>query len=646
MNVSAHDILSAEHGDWYEQASALSGGNTTDIFSFTLTRATGVFVDIDARDIGLSSFDSIVTLFENGSTQVATNDDGYDFEGIDPADGLSLDSSLYADLAAGNYEVRVTGFGGSVGSYLMRMLFDTSYTATVPVLNSLPGASSSLFLDFDGHSGTDSWGTYTALPFNFGGGLANTFSPGERLAIRNSWSVTSEDYSPFDINVTTVQPSVINDRVAQRLAITESNGSIVGVGGSLGVAFLNSFAFGGVNNQTSWVFASSFSTFGASSGLSGRIMATAIEIGNTTSHEIGHALGLEHWATQSGAANGATIFPNGIMSTPDQGLNREIWQSGVRAEDGSPQEDVVVIANATNGFGFRTDDHGGTLMTATVLTLNGVTYTSAGVISQYSDLDLFQFVASSTTTIKVDVNEYVNDLDVQIRLLDNLGNPVSVSDPSGSFDANLTVNLATGTYYLEVTTDGEHGELGQYSVSITTTAFTTTPPTAQDDDLSGSEDVSVTANLLADNGHGVDTDPETPNSLTIVAINGSTITNGQVITLVSGAELTVNSNGSVEYDPNGQFESLNVGQQAADSFTYTISDPGGLQSTATVAVTISGVNDAPVATANSESTTEDASTSGNVLNEGTPDSDVDNAANTLVVSRVNGQTTNVGSQIT
>ncbi|MCA9056035.1 MAG: PPC domain-containing protein, partial [Planctomycetaceae bacterium] len=140
--VSPQDVVTAAHGDWFEQASSISTANRVDTYAFTLAQAAGVFIDVDARDIGLSNLDSRVTLQRSNGTQIATNDDGFDFEGINPVDGRSRDSSLYADLAAGSYQVRVEGFSGvSTGDYLLRMLFDTTYSTTVPVFNSLPGAA-------------------------------------------------------------------------------------------------------------------------------------------------------------------------------------------------------------------------------------------------------------------------------------------------------------------------------------------------------------------------------------------------------------------------------------------------------------------------------------------------------------------------
>lgn len=649
--VNPQDILTAQSGDWYQQASAISAGNPQDVFTFTLTQLTGVFIDIDARDIGLSNLDSVVRVF-SGSTEVAFNDDGFDFEGFDPDLGSSLDSSIYADLGPGTYQARVTGFASSTGAYLMRMLFDTSYAAAVPVLNSFIGATDTLYLDFDGHAATDAWGTYSALPFNFGGGPANTFSPGERLAIRNIWEVVSEDYSPFNLNVTTVNPGVFADQTSFRMVITESNGSIVNASGALGVAFLNSYANGGAANQTAWTFAGTFSTHGAGStaGWSGRIMAGGIEMGNTTSHEFGHALGLHHYNSMSGGfAGSADIIPNAIMATPDFGLNREVWAIGARNEQGFPQNDIQVIASAANGIGFRTDDHGNTRAAATVLLPSNLRYTAAGIISHpTTDLDYFRFEAAGNTTIYVDVREFSNNLDVEIRLLDVNGVQIAASDPPNSYDASISMSLAAGVYFLEVRSDGENGELGQYTVLIETAGLLNNPPTATSDNFVTDEATPVNGNLISvNNGGGIDSDPEN-GPLTLTAINGNPITNGQIITLASGARLTIFTNGNFTYDPNGALEHIRAGNFLDDTFLYTIADNVGLTASAQVTVRVNGLNDDPVARNNARTTNEDTPVNGNLISDNDGfgvDSDPD-VGDVLTVVRINGAVFTPGTAIT
>ncbi|MBW4677408.1 MAG: putative Ig domain-containing protein [Desmonostoc geniculatum HA4340-LM1] len=114
------------------------------------------------------------------------------------------------------------------------------------------------------------------------------------------------------------------------------------------------------------------------------------------------------------------------------------------------------------------------------------------------------------------------------------------------------------------------------------------PPVAADDTATTDEDTVVNINVL-----GNDTDAN-GDTLTITQVNGNSITVATPITLASGALLTLKTNGTFDYNPNGQFEFLAAGATTSDSFTYTVSDNGnGGTSTATVNLTITGVNDAP-----------------------------------------------------
>src|SRR5262249_56897046 len=110
-----------------------------------------------------------------------------------------------------------------------------------------------------------------------------------------------------------------------------------------------------------------------------------------------------------------------------------------------------------------------------------------------------------------------------------------------------------------------------------------------------------------------DTDVDQGDTKTVSAVNGVGANVGTGLTLASGAKLTMNANGSYAYDPNGQFEYLQVGQTTTDSFSYTVVDSHGATSSTTVTITITGVNDAPVAVADTGTTDED-----HVLNVAAP----------------------------
>ena len=100
------------------------------------------------------------------------------------------------------------------------------------------------------------------------------------------------------------------------------------------------------------------------------------------------------------------------------------------------------------------------------------------------------------------------------------------------------------------------------------------------------------------------------------------------------ARLRVLADGGYEYDPNGQYEYLGAGQVEVEAFTYTIADSEGLTSEATIEITITGVNAAPVAENDEGETNEDEALEILVEDLLGNDSDVD--SETLVLNVVAG----------
>ncbi len=120
--------------------------------------------------------------------------------------------------------------------------------------------------------------------------------------------------------------------------------------------------------------------------------------------------------------------------------------------------------------------------------------------------------------------------------------------------------------------------------------------------------------------------------LIVSETEGSSGKVGSQFTLASGAFLTLNGDGSVDYDPNSQFDHLTTGQTATDSWTYIISDGNGGTDTAIATVHLTGVNDAPQATNlnAAESYTEDVAL--NLTNIVISDADDTDVTVTLTLS--------------
>ncbi len=128
-----------------------------------------------------------------------------------------------------------------------------------------------------------------------------------------------------------------------------------------------------------------------------------------------------------------------------------------------------------------------------------------------------------------------------------------------------------------------------------TVTVTVTPgndaPVAVNDTATVSEDSAGTSgNVL---GNDTDVDPGT----TLTATLGASPSNGTV---------TLAANGTFTYTPAPDFN-------GTDSFTYTASDGTAVSNVATVTITVTAVNDAPVAVNDTASTPEETAVSGAVL---------------------------------
>jgi VCBS repeat-containing protein len=136
------------------------------------------------------------------------------------------------------------------------------------------------------------------------------------------------------------------------------------------------------------------------------------------------------------------------------------------------------------------------------------------------------------------------------------------------------------------------------------------------------ENTTITVDVLAND----------PKGSVLSALNGLSPTS--TVQLTGGASVHI-VNSQIVYDPGSKFDYLAVGQTGQDTFTYSIIAKNGTVSTATVTIAVQGVNDAPLARADSYAVAQDAvlavSSALGVLSN---DTDVDSG--TLAASIVGG----------
>jgi hypothetical protein len=157
--------------------------------------------------------------------------------------------------------------------------------------------------------------------------------------------------------------------------------------------------------------------------------------------------------------------------------------------------------------------------------------------------------------------------------------------------------------------DEDDGESGTATVSVSIEAINDPDainaiPVAGDDSASVSEDGSVDIDVLG-NDSDADLDPLTMTALSLGSHGNASIVGTKI-----------------RYVPAPNYS-------GPDSFTYRASDGnGGTSDVATVSVTVTPTNDAPVATADSRSVAEDGSVDINVVaNDGDADGDTLSASN-------------------
>ena len=346
-------------------------------------------------------------------------------------------------------------------------------------LNSRPGAPRTIFLDFDGH-------TTTGTAWNNSYNVSNIYSPAyntdgtsasftqlELDRIYLMWQQVAEDFAPFNVNVTTQEPSP--DKITRttssdqtfgtRVIITQDNFANCGCGGFAYLRIFDDYGSNGDYYKPAFVFNSS-----------------VVGAGEAITHEAGHNLGLSHDGLSGGTnyyqghGSGATGWAP-IMGV---GYYRSLvqWSKGEYPQANQQQDDIQVIQNY--GAPLMLDDHGDSIANASELieSPNGDTtiLEGSGLIRRRDDMDMFSFTAGAGSfTLNISPSAVSPNLDILAQLYNSSGTLIASNNPSSSLPAAISGSFANGgEYYLKVDGTGkgdlstgysDYGSLGWYTIN-------------------------------------------------------------------------------------------------------------------------------------------------------------------------------------
>ena len=261
-------------------------------------------------------------------------------------------------------------------------------------------------------------------------------------------------------------------------------------------------------------------------------------------------------------------------------------------------------SNGTDNFSYTIrDGHGGTATATVSVTVTAVNDGPAAA-------------ADSATTAEdnaVTTSVLPNDSDADSDPLTVTG-IIQPAHGSAAISGGKIVYTPAANYHgadsVTYTIGDGHGATAEATLSLTVTPVND-GPVAVPDTATTAEDTAATIAVLTN-----DSD-----------VDGDTVSVSGVDAAAHGL-VAINADGTLTYTPAGNYN-------GADAFAYTLGDGNGGSATAVVNVTVTGVNDAPVAAHDTATTTEDAAVTIAVM-QNDSDADGDTLALTSVSAPAHG----------
>ena len=244
--------------------------------------------------------------------------------------------------------------------------------------------------------------------------------------------------------------------------------------------------------------------------------------------------------------------------------------------DGSFTYTPVAEFHGTDTFTYKTSDGVTTSNLATVTISVTQVHDAPG-----ANDDTATVAEGGTTTVNVltndtdpDGNATIDATSIQIVTQPGKGSVTVNADGTITYESNGAEVLSDSFSY--TVKDAAGAVSNTATVTVTITPVNDGGPAATGDAGTVAEGATTTISVLAN-----DTDPDGDTTIDATSI--------QIVTQPGNGSVTVNTDGTITYQSNGA-------EVLSDSFSYIVKDAAGAVSNiATVTVTITPVNDAPVA---------------------------------------------------
>jgi len=212
-------------------------------------------------------------------------------------------------------------------------------------------------------------------------------------------------------------------------------------------------------------------------------------------------------------------------------------------------------------------------------------------------------------------------------------NGAATFDPDGDFETLAKGDVATAS--IDYTVSDGRGSTTTSTVTVTVVGENDAPVAKSDFTGSATEDAG--AKTITFNAVTSATDVDAGTSLTL-ALSNETAKYGDFVVSNDGKKV------EYKFDDDGEADKLAAGETAKETVTHTINDGNGGSDSETITVTITGVNDAPVAKADfTGSATEGAGTKTITFNAVTSATDVDAGTSLTLSGTLTNETSDYGA---